>query len=380
MSKQPILILSFSPLDRDPRVQRQIRFLQENYLITAAGFSNPGIQGISFIRLPLIRGMIIKKCLQALRLKTRRFESYYWNVTSVREAHKLLAGKNWRLIVANDLNSLPLAIELARPSGAKVLVDAHEYEPRHFDDNWHFNFFFKAYWDYVARRYLPNVGAMTTVCAGIAREYKKNYGVSCEVITNACDYYPLKPTKTNPGHIRMIHHGICNPSRRLESMIELMTHLDGRFTLDMMLVKDNQWYFRKLAKQVDGKANIKIRDPVAMHGIVPTLTNYDLGLFLLSPKAFNYRMALPNKFFEFVQARLGVAIWPSPEMAKIVHQYNIGVVSEKFSVQSAAKSLNRLSTADIRTFKYKSHKAAAKLCSEQNRKHLLNIVRRLIGV
>jgi hypothetical protein len=32
-------------------------------------------------------------------------------------------------------------------------------------------------------------------------------------------------------------------------------------------------------------------------------------------------MALPNKFFEFIQARLAVAIWPSPEMSKITKTF-----------------------------------------------------------
>ena len=377
--KQSILILSFSPLDRDPRVQRQIRFLQEDYQITAAGFSDPSIKGIAFIQLPATNGLISQKGLQAFRLKSGRFESYYWHIASIREARTRLAGKDWCLILANDLHSLPLALELAKPCGARVLMDAHEYEPRHFDDSWHFNFFFKTYWEYVARKYLPQVDAMTTVCAGIAKEYKKNFGVECEVITNASDHFQFEPTEVLPDRIRMIHHGICNPSRRIENMIELMKLLDKRFTLDMMLVPDNRRYFKKLVRRMNEVPSIKIRDPVPMHSIVPTLNDYDLGLYLLSPKAFNSRMSLPNKLFEFIQARLGVVIWPSPEMAKIVHQYDIGLVSNSFSVNSAAQTLNSVSISNICAFKNKSHTAASILCAQKNREKMLGIVLRLIG-
>jgi hypothetical protein len=379
MIKSSILIISFSPLDRDPRVQRQIRFLQNDYKISAAGFSDPAIEGIKYIPLPFHVSNTWRKTLQAIRLKTRCFDAYYWNVVCLREAYNILSGKNWNLILANDLFSLPLALKLAGSNGAKVLVDAHEYEPLHFDDNWYFNFFYKAFWDYIAKEYLPRADALITVCEGIATAYTQNYGVSCGVITNACHYHQLGPTETAHDSIRMIHHGICNPSRRLENMIGLMAHLDKRFTLDMMLVPDNQRYYRKLVGLAEHRPNIRMRDPVPLKDIVKVLNDYDLGLFLLSPKAFNYRMALPNKLFEFIQARLGVAVWPSPEMAVIVRQFKLGVVADEYSIPAAAAVLNRLSVADIQQFKQHSHEAAPILCAEQNSKQLLRIVRRLIG-
>ncbi len=374
-----ILVLSFSPLDRDPRVQRQITFLKKAYRITAAGYSDPKIKGIEYIHVPEIRKSALNKAIQALRLKSGRFESYYWNGSSVREAmHRLFGKKEWRLILSNDLSSLPLALKLAQSCKAKVLLDAHEYEPRHYDDNWFFNLFFKAYWDYIARRYLPQADAMTTVCKGIAREYQDNYGVSCRVITNASNYHSLEPKMVDPERVRMIHHGICHPSRRLEKMIELMTFLDQRFTLDLMLVPTNQRYFNKLVALADGKPNIHIREPVQMSAIVPTLNHYDIGIFLLSPKAFNYRMALPNKLFEFIQARLAVVIWPSPEMAEVVTKYKVGIVSEEFSLASIASILKQLNAVDIQRFKHQSHLAASILCAERNKRHLLEIVGKLI--
>jgi hypothetical protein len=376
--KIPVLILSFSPLDRDPRVQRQIHFLKNEFDITAAGYSNPGIEGIEFIGLPNCVAGFIKKGLQAIRLKTGKFEEYYWNISAIQEARKRITGKNWRLIIANDLFSIPLATEIASDNCTKILADAHEYEPQHFDDTWHFNFFLKDFWNYIARNYLPKTDAMTTVCDSIASKYSQNFNISCSVITNATDYHTLEPIDMSAHRIRMIHHGICNPSRRLENMIDLMTLLDERFELDMMLIPDNQRYYRKLLSIMKGKSNIRILPPIPMREIVPYLNSYDIGLFLLSPKAYNYRMALPNKLFEYIQARLGIAIWPSPEMATIVHKYNIGVVADDFSVASAAKSLNQLSVQDIMGFKYRSHGTASILSSDMNKKRLLSIVHQLV--
>ena len=112
---------------------------------------------------------------------------------------------------------------------------------------------------------------------------------------------------------------------------------------------------------------------------IPYIINkYDIGLFLLPPESFSYRMALPNKLFEFIQGRLAIAIWPSPEMARIVNEYKCGIVSEDFTIESIANRLNSLSAKDIMKFKQNSHKAAAFLCAEKNREAFLSIVNKLL--
>ena len=89
-------------------------------------------------------------------------------------------------------------------------------------------------------------------------------------------------------------------------------------------------------------------------------------------------MALPNKLFEFIQGRLAIAIWPSPEMARIVHEYKCGIVSEDFTIESIANRLNSLSVQDIMKFKQNSHTAADFLCAEKNREEFLSIVKKLM--
>ncbi|MBA3286203.1 MAG: hypothetical protein H0U27_14260 [Nitrosopumilus sp.] len=87
--------------------------------------------------------------------------------------------------------------------------------------------------------------------------------------------------------------------------------------------------------------------------IIRIISSYDIGLFLLPPVNFNYTYALPNKFFEFIQARLCIAIGPSEEMKKIVETYNIGIISEDFSAYSLKKVFLSLDKDQI--LKYKTN-------------------------
>jgi len=99
----------------------------------------------------------------------------------------------------------------------------------------------------------------------------------------------------------------------------------------------------------------------------------------LPPANFNYRHALPNKFFEFVQGRLAVAIGPSPEMARLVRQYDCGIIADDFSPRAMADRLHRLDHDRIDHYKRQSHIAARELCFEKSADVLLSTVRKLVG-
>ena len=367
-SQKNILIIKFSKLLDQPRVHRQIHFLEEHYGIITAGFdkeSNSQRRHIN-IKIPITKyGLPDKIC---------------WNIPLIKSILKSKSDLDQAidLIIVHDPFPLALSLMIAKKSGAKVLLDAHEYTPRQYEDQWIHRYFFMKIWDLLCRQYLPKADAIITVCDGIAEEYDKNYGVHCKVITNASYYSDLRPKAPDKNRIKMIYHGAVHPSRKTEDMISLMDHLDDRFHLDLMLVKDSSRYFRKLCELVKTHPRVSLRDPVPMPDIPERINEYDIGLFLLSPETFSYRMALPNKLFEFIQGRLAVAIWPSPEMAKVVNEYNCGIVSEDFTVESMARKLNALSTDDIVGYKMNSHKAAGYLCAEKNKDMLLNIVEKLL--
>jgi hypothetical protein len=379
--KKKILVICFSHLNTDPRVHRQLIFLKNLYNVTAAGFSSPGVDGVKFIRLDenIKRKNMKGKILSAINLKTGRFKQFYWSSSRIQNAWASLQNIQFDLIIANDINSLPLAYSLSRKAKAKLLVDAHEYAPRESETRFLFRFFYQDYWDGICRTYLPRADAMTTVCEGIASEYKTNYGVDPKVITNAPFFADLEPSQGDLSSIRMIHHGGVSPGRRSENMISLMGLLDSRFSLDLMIIGDSGRYLKKLHEMGTKYPRVNFVRPVPMPEIAEAINRYDIGLYFLDPSSFNDRMALPNKLFEFIQGRLAVAIWPSPEMARIVRKYQCGVVSQDFTRESMAEILNHLSPNEIMQFKSQAHKAASELCAEKNRELFISIVRDLIG-
>jgi hypothetical protein len=104
------------------------------------------------------------------------------------------------------------------------------------------------------------------------------------------------------------------------------------------------------------------------------INQYDLGIILIPPTNFNYKNTLPNKLFEFIQARIGIASGPTPEIEACIKKYDIGVVSNDFNPVSLAGLLNKLTTSQIMEFKENSNNAAKILSAEENMKKINQVV------
>lgn len=375
--KPRILILSFSVIRSDPRVMRQVRLLEKHAMLTVAGYGTAPEVECEFIAIPHKRTTLVKKGIWALTLLLAQFERYYWGRPEVQAAQQLIGGRDFDLVIANDNAVLPLALLLAR--GKPVLADAHEYSPREFDDKLLWRMVFSRYQNYLCRIYLPRTAAMTTVCQGIADAYRENYGVIPSVVMNAPSYQALEPSPIKAGKIRMIHHGAAIRSRHLEVLIEVMKYLDNRFSLDLMLMESDAAYMSDLREHAANDSRIRFVPPVRMEDICSYINSYDLGIYLLPPVNFNHEYALPNKIFEFIQARLAVAIGPSPEMARIVRPHGLGVVASSFEPSDLGAELAKLTDERLLIYKQAAHEAARELCYEGSSKILLDQISGLLG-
>ncbi|MFZ1807839.1 MAG: hypothetical protein WAU36_11475 [Cyclobacteriaceae bacterium] len=378
-----ILIIAFSDLNHDARVNRQINFLKDTYKLTVASFGQTPIKDVQSIALQKIKPSLPSKIIGGIALLLRYYTIAYNIIYNKSQYLKSLSEKKYDLIIANDIETLPLALEISK--GSKVLFDAHEYAPRHFEDKLVWRIFFSKFNQFLCEKYLPQINAMLTVGKVLAKEYAKHFPVNPIVLTNANYFYDLhsKPTDTN--QIKLVHHGAANPSRQLELMIDVMQYLDDRFTLDMILLtpsianKKTRTYLDTLKNKIADNPRVKILPPVKSSEVIDLIHKYDVGIFLLPPINFNYKNTLPNKLFDFVQARLAIAVGPTPEMADLVTKYDLGIVSSDFTAQSFAKAISQLTHDKIDYFKSQSNRAAKELSAENNKITLNKIVSDLLA-
>lgn len=379
-----VLVMCLSDPDGDPRPRRAVELCtQLGFDVSVMGYPTGRTFALhSYYPLLSPSSSVLHKILRRLwgivgilmpSERERVFcEKKRFGLTGAKTA---LAGQRFDILIVEDLQLLPLAFEV-RGDG-KILFDAREYYPRQNEGDLWFDLFEKPRRVQLCRDYLPQCDAVVTVSEGLRREFLKEFGVDAEVYRSTPLYvdHPVHPT--DPERIRMVYHGAANRNRRIENLIEIVSLLDDRFSLDLILT-GNLRYQQELRRKASSMKRVAFRDPVPIEEIIPTIGQYDVGFFYYEPTGFNIAHCLPNKLFEYIQARLMIAIGPSPDMAELVKEYGCGVIAGEFSVHAMAKSLNSLSAADIDKYKNNSDRAAKELCFEKEKNKMSTILKRIL--
>ncbi len=377
MHSQAVLIISFTDLRNEPRVIRQLKALVGDYQVTAIGLTNPGIEGVEFVEISYNASGAPKRLLKAVWLKLGQYKKHYWSIFNFSQAIENLKHRAFNLIIAHDIEAMPLAVKLAK--GAKIILDAHEYAPKQFENSWSWKFFRRGYTEHLCHEYIPCADRMITVSEGIAREYQRVFGIEPTIIANMSEYRELKPSPVDENDLKIVYHGFIGLSRKLSEVAEIMRLVDGRYSLYLMLkASSRNKFFRRLRKLIRNMANIHLVPPVAMKDIAEEINKYDIGLISYAPINFNMRYMLPNKFFDYLQARLMVLSGPHLEMSKFLDEFKFGKKAEGFSPRDLAAALNALSREEIIKMKENSDKAARILTAEGNMRKLITLIRELL--
>lgn len=366
-----------SPLTRDARVLRQLKVLTEHGEVTSVGYG-PVPDGVTrHLRVDDGAPSLPRSVPGVIALALRRHASVEMAAGGLRQAHTLIGSDRYDLVVANDARALPLAFAVAQ--GAPVWADMHEWAAEEFSHVFTWRTLIGPLMDDLCRRYLPRTGAVTTVCEPLARRYTEVYGVPCQVVRNAGPLRDLAPTPVSDTALRLVHSGAAIRGRNLEMLIRSTLALP-QFSLDLYLVPaaDGGRCLRELKQLAEGSERVRFHDPVPPDQLPATLNAYDVGVFSMPPININAEFALPNKFFDFVQARLAQAVGPSPEMARLVRELDLGVVAEDFTEQAFTAALSQLDPGRIRAGKAAAHAHARALSDETDRAVMSGIVERLL--
>lgn len=274
-----------------------------------------------------------------------------------------LAANAFDLILVQDLALLPIA--LRQKKNARVIFDAREYYPAQNEEDRRFMVFEKPERLRLCARDLKHCDGIITVSQGIADAYRKNFGVSPVVIHSASAFHDLEPEPVTSDKIRLVYHGVANRNRGLVNLLKVMGRLGPEFTLDLYLVTNDKKRLAEMQAAAEADGRIRLHPPVPYDRIIGELKQYDIGMLYYEPVAFNLRHCMPNKLFEYIQARLAVAIGPSPDMAEFLSEHGCGVISEAFSVESLAEALKSLKPEDVAALKRRSCAAASSASLEK---------------
>jgi len=267
------------------------------------------------------------------------------------------------LLWSNDLDSLPCNYLYAKIKAVKLIFDSHEYfteVPELINTPLK-----QRFWKMLERLMLPNLKNILTVSQSIADLYTKEYNIKVQLLRNVPLLNKKSTTVENikvAGKKTIIYQGAVNVNRGIEQMVLAMLHLDNV----ILYIAGAGDITDKIEALI---ATNHLSEKVKLLGRIPLekLHNYtvqaDLGLSLEEDAGLNYRFALPNKLFDYIQAEVPVLIANLPEMKNLVEHYQVGGIIEKHTPEHIASKIKSMlvDDAQIAIWKGNCKKAAQEL-------------------
>ena len=279
------------------------------------------------------------------------------------------------ILLANDLDTLLANYLVNKLQGKNIVLDCHELFPeipelvnRRKVKN---------VWLFLEKILLPKIEYKFTVCDSIANYYQKKYQTHFEVFRNLPKRKKLEIGQFNfdtKNKKIILYQGAINIGRGLELLIETMKHLDNQLFIiighgDIFQQLQEKVYLEKLEQKVFFLGKMT---PESLYKITPLA---HLGISIEEDLGLNYRFALPNKIFDYIQAEVPILISDLPEMKQVVLEYKVGEIVTNRNPKELAIQIEMLLEKD---FFAELKKAKNELIWENQEERIVNFFNKII--
>jgi|TARA_Y100000385_G_scaffold286549_1_gene348769 glycosyltransferase involved in cell wall biosynthesis len=283
------------------------------------------------------------------------------------------------ILVSNDLDTLLSNYLISKLKNVPLVYDTHEYFTGVPElDN---RKYIKKVWKYIEGRIFPNLEDIITVNDSIAKLYEDQYGIELSVVRNI----PRKPkvlikksreelALPSDKNIIILQGSGINIDRGAEELVEAMQHVNGTLLL-IIGGGDVVDKLKDMVKNMRLSEKVKFKPRMPYKSLMDYTSVADLGVTFDKSSNINYRLSLPNKLFDYIQAGVPVLSSRLPEIEKVINKYDVGAFIKNHNPESIAKGINNILGDPDQLMKWKKNCsfAAQELTWENEEVTLKNI-------
>jgi glycogen(starch) synthase len=379
METERVVVLSFSRIARDRRVQRQCAALADRgELALVLGYADDQDSiPYPFKNQPSPTPSLSHRLSTVSRqlpawLGTWAAKRGFWLARRHRWALDGLKDAAPTRIVANDWPALVVAAAYKRlKPGVRIHYDTHEFAALEFDESLWWRIVYKPFVQRLEAAHISAADMISTVGARLAEALQQHHHLpgTPAVIRNIPDSIPLE---VHPAAwpLRLLYHGQILPNRGLEALIDSIP--SWKFPHQLTIRGDGpQSYIASLQSRVTShacSARVRFEQAVPPDQVMPlAAVGADIGVHVTPLDTLQRHFSMPNKLFEYIGAGLAVLVSPAADMRALVEAHGVGLVSADASPQAIAAALNSLDLAAVERFRTAARKAAKELCWEVER-------------
>ncbi len=283
------------------------------------------------------------------------------------------------IFVSNDLDTLTANYLASRIRRKDLVYDSHEYyteTPELVNRK-----SVQRIWKSIEKWIFPKLKTVYTVNESIAGLFREEYKIHVDVIRNLPyrQEYKLEPGRAELGlpvdkKIILLQGAGINIQRGTEEMIEAMQYInDAVFIIigggDVLPLLRQQVIDMNLDEKVRFIPKMPFRE------LYQYTVHADLAVTLDKDTNINYRFSLPNKLFDYIQARVPVLASDLFEIKQVINHYDIGRVVDTHEATEIALAANAMlrDKALYEIWKENLSFASEELCWENEEQKLTRI-------
>lgn len=372
-----IALLCDSNPTLQPRPSRMIQMLKKHHSLFVFGSECPPIKDVQTFAFPARKRAKdrTQKEQEILEnaLKKGDFDQIIFTPNRLILQNQLFSLRNLDLLIVEDLVLLPIGLLYKEKNPkTKIMIDLREFYPLEYENDPAWLETFGRFFSFLCETYLKKVDLALTVSEGLQRRYKEAYHLSCELFLSLPPYFNLTPSSNQ--RIELIYHGFISHDRESKNLLEIGSSLAPHLHLNIIALSNQPQFLESFIQQAQSIPSISLLPPVPLEEIIPFTNRFDLGLITLKPNGFNNTYAMPNKLFEYIQARLGIISTPLPCIQPMLKQYALGLCPKDFETSSLIALLNALDTQKVKALKKEAQEASQSLNLLNNQAKILSII------
>jgi glycosyltransferase involved in cell wall biosynthesis len=265
------------------------------------------------------------------------------------EAGELAAADVWH---AHDLETLPLALDLRRKHGGRVVFDSHELFLE-AAGRARLGRIKRVILRQAERRWIRQADAVVTVNPSVAAELRRRYRIALPAVVRNCPtrwrpppafVSPLRAAAAaeglEPGRALAIAHGGFQADRGFEELLEAAQPIED-IAVVFLGYGPLESRYRAIAEG-PWRGRLVVLPAVDPDDLSAWLAGADFAVCLIQPSTLNHRLSTPNKLFEAIAAGLEVLASDLPAISEVVRGRQLGLLVDPRDIPAIRAALREL--------------------------------------